>query len=418
MKAIVLAILLLSPAIVLSDCTTNNGATANVADGTACTSCIAFTDSVAMPADQKVDCAACSAGYTFETLSGAKKNCVKCASHKYQTMTDGSACMNCAANTQFTGTGATKASDCTACSTNFAAAPGNACADCGKGKFPNAVGVCTTCSTNCNAEGTCTNGEANMCTSCDTGFMKTTAGTATGECVTAITNCKTQASATTCTECDATHMKFTVSSQDSCGLKIADCATQTSAKKCTACTSPKAVATMEDQDSCVAAITNCFSHTSATMCAQCNTGYKKSTTNNVDTCVMGIAGCMTHDPTVATTCTNCASGFFRTGNTAPTADTCTQPIMNCMTYGATALKCTTCMTGYTTTPGTSPAADTCVTKITNCKTFDSDTMCKECATGYTISSDKLKCNQNQTGSSAGIFSALSVALLAFIALLN
>ena len=127
---------------------------------------------------------------------------------------------------------------------------------------------------------------------------------------------------------------------------------------------------------CVTTITNCGTHTSATVCATCAATFYKVTTGTQDTCVTGagITNCAAH--TSATVCLTCATGYLK-----------------------------------------STAGDTCTGKITGCTTYASDTTCGVCGTGTTISTDKLKCDTNKAAN-AGIFSALSVAFLAFIALLN
>ena len=202
------------------------------------------------------------------------------------------------------------------------------------------------------------------------------------------------------------------------------------------------------------AIANCLTHTSATTCAQCSTGFRKSTTNNDDTCVEGIADCVIHDPAVATSCSQCVEGHSKTVKSPVSNDICSLPIVNCKTYGASLslclacdetfvvkkgsngeadkcvqtiancktytseIVCGTCIAGFAYTPGASGVAGTCDAMMANCKTFDTDGKCKQCATGYYFSADKLKCNQGQQGSSAGISYALSVGLFVFVAILK
>lgn len=323
MKAIVLAILLLSPALIIAPCATNDPPTANVASVN-CKTCVPFANTAA---NAPVACATCNAQFKLTTASPA---------------------------------------DCDACTAGTYSADGNTAT------------TCMACGTNCAA---CTTGGNTMCTSCKTGFNKP-AGSATGTCVTNIANCDVHGIEGVCTTC-GTGKTNNMASPNVCVTAIADCTTLGAEGVCTACGTGKSVTTASP-NTCVTSIANCKTHASATSCTMCNDGFfKKLNTNAADTCITPAAA-----------------------------------IMHCKTYGDVETKCTTCMTGYTLTPGTSPAADTCVTKIANCKTFESDTLCKECASGYTVASDKTKCNQNQQGSAAGIFSALSVALLAFIALLN
>ena len=154
--------------------------------------------------------------------------------------------------------------------------------------------------------------------------------------------------------------------------------------------------------------------TTSPTCTACGSGRFSAGTS--DSCQACGANCDTCTMVGDAQCTACKQGFSKTQATG-TAGTCFTSIANCAAH-TSATVCMTCAIGYTRVPGTSPAADTCTGKIASCTVYTSDAACMTCATGTTLSTDKTKCDGTARAANIGIFSALSVALLALIALLN
>lgn len=121
MKAIVLAIFLLTPAIVISPCNINPGNTANVA-GPQCATCVAFVSGTAGAA---VACATCNAGYKLISTS---LECDGCPIATYSALGNSAmTCTNCTANTDTATTGTTATTGCTACIGGKYSTSGTAC---------------------------------------------------------------------------------------------------------------------------------------------------------------------------------------------------------------------------------------------------------------------------------------------------
>ena len=213
-----------------------------------------------------------------------------------------------------------------------------------------------------------------------------TVGTATGNCATC-TNPSTapaNGAAIDCATC-----------KDTFGL------TTTTPVDCAACGAGKFVA--------------------ASVCGSCHTSCNMATCSGAD-----IGKCRT-----------CNTGFFKTGATESTVDgTCSACMSNCASCTSTA-SCNTCNEGFypTAVSGSTPASCT-ICSVSGCKVCTGAGQCTsctgallvtamqgttsatclaDCTAGYTKKDNT--CQKNTT-SSAGLFSALSVAFLAMIALLN
>jgi len=172
-------------------------------------------------------------------------------------------CWKCSANS---------AGSCTLCAKGLNLLSGNCVTSCGTGYFANASsassGVCSACSSNCNA---CTS--ATACTTCaatfalssgacvstcPTGQFSTATSSAGGVCSACSSNCNACTSATACTTCAATFALSSGACVSTCPTGQFSTATSSVGGVCSSCSS------------------NCNGCTNATACTTCAVGYTLS----------------------------------------------------------------------------------------------------------------------------------------------